>query len=138
METKKAFLATVNSFKQFVPVLFAVVLLISIFLTYIPADFYRKIFIGGKIANSFLGAFLGSVMAGNPATSYIIGGELQEIGVSLVAICAFLISWITVGVIQFPAESLMLGRKFALARNIVSFVFAIIAAFLIQFTLNFI
>ena len=58
-------------------------------------------------------------------TSYVIGGELLKNGVSLVAVMAFIVSWVTVGTVQLPAESLMLGRKFALLRNGISLIMAI-------------
>jgi len=61
-------------------------------------------------------------------TSYIIGGELLKNGVSLVAVLAFIVSWVTVGTVQLPAESLMLGRKFALLRNGISLIMAIAIA----------
>ncbi len=63
-------------------------------------------------------------------TSYIIGGELLKNGVSLVAVLAFIVSWVTVGTVQLPAESLMLGRKFALLRNGISLIMAIAIAVL--------
>ena len=136
MKAKKALISTLNSFKQFLPVLFAVLLLISIVLVLVPFNFYQQLFTGRRITDSFLGAILGSIMAGNPATSYIIGGELQKTGISKIAIFAFLISWVTVGIVQFPAESLMLGKKFALARNFINFLFSILIAFFIGFTLG--
>lgn len=136
MEAKKALISTSNSFRQFLPVLLAVLFLVSMVLVLVPFNFYQQVFTGRRITDSFLGAILGSIMAGNPATSYIIGGELQKIGISKIAIFAFLISWVTVGIVQFPAESLMLGRKFALARNFISFLFSIIIALCINFTLG--
>jgi hypothetical protein len=54
----------------------------------------------------------------------------------MVAMTAFIVSWVTVGLVQLPAESLMLGRKFAFTRNIVSFITAIIIAILTVFTLE--
>lgn len=73
---------------------------------------------------------------GQPATSYIIGGELLGKGVSLVAMTAFLISWVTVGSIQLPAEATMLGWRFALLRNLVSFAFSVLVALLSVATLE--
>jgi len=60
---------------------------------------------------------------------------LQQ-GVNMTAITAFIISWVTVGIVQLPAESLMLGKKFAFTRNIVSFITAIIIAILTVFTIR--
>ncbi len=74
--------------------------------------------------------------AGNPLTSYIIGGELQKNGIILAAVIAFILSWVTVGTVQLPAESLMLGKRFALVRNGISFVMAILVALLTVITLE--
>ena len=82
-------------------------------------------------------ASLGSFMTGNPIISYILGGELLKVGMSLVAVLAFLVSWVTVGFIQLPAEMYFLGRKFALLRNFLSFIFSILVAFITVFIFNF-
>jgi|MudIll2142460700_1097286.scaffolds.fasta_scaffold2547241_1 hypothetical protein len=47
-------------------------------------------------------------------TSYIIGGELRQRGVSMLAITAFIVARVTVGIIQLLAEALMLGKRFAI------------------------
>jgi uncharacterized membrane protein YraQ (UPF0718 family) len=44
------------------------------------------------------------------------------------AVTAFLVAWVTVGIIQLPAESSILGMKFALLRNISAFVLAIVVS----------
>jgi len=49
-------------------------------------------------------------------------------GVGLIAVTAFIVSWVTVGIIQLPAESAILGKRFALLRNLTAFVFSIIVA----------
>ncbi len=74
--------------------------------------------------------------AGHPLTSYVLGGELLKKGISLVAVTALLVSWVTVGSIQFPAEALMLGRRFALYRNLLCFGFSILIAVLTVATLQ--
>lgn len=127
---------TANSLKQFLPVLIGVVLLLGLALTVIPSSSYGVLFQGNDILDPLLGAVLGSVLGGNPITSYVIGGELLQEGVGLAAVTAFLLSWVTVGIIQLPAESLMLGRAFAIARNVVSFFAAILVALLTVTTLS--
>jgi len=101
-------------------------LLVSL-ISLIPKSFYSFIFTGSFL-DILTGSVLGSILAGNPMTSYVLGGELFKQGVSLVAVTAFLVSWVTVGIMQFPAESITLGKKFALTRNILSFIFSIIVA----------
>jgi len=110
--------------------LLSIIMLIALFNSFIPKSFYSKIFTGNPLIDSIIGAVVGSVLAGNPITSYIIGGELLKQGISLIAIIAFIVAWVTVGLIQFPAESIILGKNFALIRNLTSFVFAIIVALL--------
>jgi len=132
----KAFSKAINSFKQILPIFFGVILFVSFSLTVIPESFYRKIFTGNSFFDPLLGVLFGSVAAGNPITSYVIGGELLSKGVSLIAVAAFILAWVSVGVIQLPAEILMLGRKFAITRNAISFVMALVIAILVFVTLS--
>ena len=135
---KRAFLKTLNNFRQILPIIFGVVLLIGLSLVAIPKSFYTSIFTGNKIMDPLFGAIFGSIASGNPITSYIVGGEFLKQGVSLIAVAAFILTWVSVGIIQLPAESLMLGRKFAITRNAVSFLTALAVAILTVFTLSFI
>ena len=134
---REATIKTLNACKRIIPILFGVVLLVALAITVIPKTFYAKIFTGHQLLDPLIGAIFGSVAAGNPLTSYILGGEFLEKGVSIIAIAAFIISWVTVGIIQLPAESMMLGKKFAFLRNLFSFITAIIIAILVSLTLSF-
>ena len=136
MKLKKAALGLLNNLKLSLPILVGVLLLVGLINTAIPNHFFAKIFTGSIILDPLIGALFGSVAAGNPLTSYIIGGELLSSGISLVAVLAFVLSWVTVGTVQLPAESLMLGKRFALVRNGVSFVMAILIALLTVVTLE--
>jgi hypothetical protein len=49
---------------------------------------------------------------------------------------ALVVRWVTVGLVQLPAEALFLGRRFALMRNLVAFVFTIAVAWLTVQTLR--
>jgi len=111
------------------PIMFGTVLLFSLIITIIPKSFYVSVF-RNSILDPILGSLVGSVSAGNPITSYILGGEFLEQGISLIAVTAFLVAWVSVGVIQLPAESMILGKKFAILRNLTSFIFAIVVAVL--------
>jgi len=110
------------------PMILGTILLISLITTLVPKSFYTSIFQNNIFIESFIGSLVGSISAGNPVTSYIFGGELLAQGVSLLAVTAFLVAWVTVGLIQLPAESAILGKKFALLRNITAFILAIIVA----------
>ena len=102
----------------------------------IPKEAYKSIFTDNELLDPLMGAVVGSIAGGNPITSYILGGELRQQGVSMLAVTAFLVAWVTVGIIQLPAEALMLGRRFAIMRNGVSFVLSIVIAVLTIFILG--
>ena len=126
---KESILKSAKSLLNVLPIIFGTILLFSLIIVILPKSFYVQIF-RGTFLDSLIGNLVGSVSAGNPITSYIIGGELLAQGVGLIAVTAFLVAWVTVGVIQLPAESMILGRKFALLRNLTSFIFAIVVAIL--------
>jgi len=125
---KQAVVKAGKALYKSLPVLLSVILLISLINTLVPKSFYTTVFQKNIFLDSFIGSALGSILAGNPVTSYILGGELLNQGISLIAVTAFLVAWVTVGLVQLPAESLLLGKKFAILRNILSFVFAIFVA----------
>ena len=130
-----------DSFNQFInmlPMLVGVVLLIGLFNAFISKDFLSSLFSGNRALDTLWGACFGSIFTGNPINSYIIGGELLEYGVSLFAVTALIISWVTVGLVQLPAETSALGFRFALVRNAVSFVLSIAIALATVSMLNFI
>ncbi len=135
---KKALIKTLNGFKQFLPIFFGVLLLLSLAIHTIPKTFYTSIFSGNFFLDPLIGAIFGSISGGNPITAYVLSGELLAQKVSLLAVTSFILAWVTVGILQLPAESLMLGKKFAITRNIVSFFMAIVIATLTYFTLSFI
>ncbi|MGM0442096.1 MAG: permease [Elusimicrobiota bacterium] len=109
---------------------------IGLFKVFITRRTITALFTGSIVKDTLIGNIFGSISAGNPITSYIIGGELLNKGVSLFAVTAFMISWVTVGIIQFPAESVILGRKFAVVRNIICFFLSLGSAVLVVLTLK--
>lgn len=133
---RKSIKKTVKMFSNILPMVLGIVLIIGLIKAFIPPSVYTSIFSGNIIQDSFLGSVIGSILAGNPVQSYVIGGELLNQGVSLIAVAAFIIAWVTVGVVQLPAESKELGKKFALYRNAISFVFSIIVASLTVLLVN--
>ncbi len=133
---KQAGFKTLNGFKKFLPILIGMLLLVSLLIKAVPQTFYLNLFKGNFILDSFIGALFGSIAAGNPLTSYIISGELINQGISLIPVTAFIITWVTVGTIQLPAEIMILGKRFAIIRNLVSFTSAIFVASLTVLTLN--
>ncbi len=133
---KKAIIKTSKALWGMLPIILGTILLVSLANTLIPVSLYTKIFGTSNLLDSFIGAISGSVLFGNPIESYIIGGELLKQGVSLIAVTAFILSWVTVGMIQLPAEASILGKKFAVLRNATAFILAIISAIITILIVN--
>jgi len=114
-----------RQFVTLLPVLIGVVLLIGLFDMFVSEEMLTSIFSGNVALDTLWGACFGSIFAGNPINSYVIGGELLKYGVSLFAVTAFIVTWVTVGLVQMPAEIAAFGKRFALLRNGLSFALAI-------------
>ncbi|MCK4839130.1 MAG: permease [Desulfobulbaceae bacterium] len=133
---KQAFQQTIKVFKTILPMLCGVLLLVSLF-HQLFKDNYQQWFSGNLILDPLIGTIAGSISFGMPITSYIAGGELLHSGVSLVAVTAFIMSWTTVGLVMIPIEAASLGRRFAIVRNLLNFVFALLVAIATVTTLEF-
>ena len=127
-EFKQSLQKTAKALWRMLPILLGTILLVGLINALIPKSFYKTVFTGNIIIDPLIGSVIGSILAGNPIVSYILGGELLKQGISLIAVTAFIVAWVTVGVVQFPAELAILGKRFALIRNIISFPLNIIVA----------
>jgi len=125
-----------NQFASMLPIFLGVVMLIGLLNTFVSRQFLASLFSGNPVLDTFLGAFFGSILAGNAINSYIIGEELLQYDISLFTVTALIITWVTVGLVQLPAEIAALGRKFALLRNGICFILSIPIAIITVFIVN--
>ena len=130
-----SFYKALKNFGTAVPTILGVVLLTGLFNTLVSKEMISSIFRGNPVSDTVIGSVVGSISAGNPITSYIIGGELLKDHVSLFAVTAFIVAWVTVGIVQLPAEAEFLGKRFAFLRNGVSFIFSIFIGAAVVITL---
>ncbi len=135
-EVTEALAMTAGQFSRMLPVLIGIVLLMGLFKAFISKDLLLSIFSGNNILDTIWGACFGSILPGNPINSYVIGGEMLDNGVSLFAVTAFMMTWVSVGLVQLPAEMVALGRRLSLLRNTFSFVVSIGVAIVTVLLLN--
>lgn len=128
---RTAFGKALRQFSAMLPILMGVVLLIGLFREFLPAGLLLRLFPGDPFGDTLLGACAGSLLAGNPVNSYVIGRGLLEMGVSLFGVCALMLSWVSVGLLQAPAEVGALGMRFAVLRNIAAFVVVLFSSLVI-------
>jgi hypothetical protein len=125
-----------SGFFAMMPVMFGTLLLTSLITPFIPHFFESGVFGNHPLTNALTGAGVGSIAAGQPVVSYLLGGELLSSGAGLLGVTALVVAWVTVGITQLPVEAVMLGRHFAISRNLLNFLFALIIAFIISGILN--
>ena len=128
---------TIKTFINVVPVIVGMLLLTSLVITVFPEQISAGLFGNGDILDTLLGASIGSIAVGHPLASYLLGGELLGGGVGLIAVTALVVAWVTVGIVQLPAEAMLLGTRFAVYRNVICFIATILIAFLTVYTLSF-
>lgn len=127
---------TVRQFASILPVLVGIAFLIGLFQAFVSREILFSLFSGKQLSDTISGAFFGSLFTGNPINSYVIGNALLKLDVSLYAVTALIVTWVTVGIIQLPAEISMLGWRFALSRNLTAFILAIPIAFFTVYILR--
>ncbi len=129
-DTDKAKKSIAKGWKQFLnqlPLLIAVFLLVGIFDKFVPKSIVVNLIGKGKGFMSVLRAsILGSIIMGPVSSAYPFGAVLLNKGATIAATAVFLDAWVMVGIITLPFEISVFGKKFAIIRNILAFVGAII------------
>jgi len=132
-----AFKRTIRQFAGMLPTLSGVILLVGLFQGFVPGNLLLSLFPGNAIQDTLLGTVAGSMLAGSPINSYVLGQTLLEIGVSLFGVTALMLSWVNIGLVQLPAEIAALGSRFAVRRNLAAFIMVMFVSMLIVFLTRF-
>ena len=133
---KKALKKAIMNLISMMPMLFGVIGFIGIIQTYITPDMLSTLFGYGMVADIGTGTLMGAISAGNPAVSYIIAEELLGQGVTLYAVTAFILAWVTLGMVQLPAEASVFGLRFTLYKNILTLLSTMLVAYFTVITLQ--
>lgn len=112
-----------NMLGQIIGILF----LIGLLLTFIPPDIIKE-YLGRSnvLISTIISAIVGGITLIPAFVAFPLVGSFINMGVSIVPAVAFLTTLTMVGFVTFPLEKQEFGVKFALVRNSMSFIFAII------------
>jgi len=136
-KTKKALIKAWNSFKNILPLLLGVILLIGLMLSILDTKFISRI-IGEK--SGALGVLLASVVGSITLIPGFIAfptaALLLEGGAGYIQIAAFVQTLMMVGIVTLPMEIKYFNKKVAILRNVISFVLSIGVAYSIGFILG--
>ena len=128
LSLKKAWKMFVNVLPQFA----AILLLTGLVLAVLSPEVIRRVI--GK-ETGFLGmllsALVGAVTLVPVMIAFPIVAELLKNGAGTVQMAMFICTLTTVGILTLPLEAKYLGKKAAILRNVLAFLFSFFTAFLI-------
>ena len=133
---KQALVSAFESLYSIMTMLLAIIGLVGLFQALVTPQMLHSLFSGSPLQDSVVGTLIGGVSVGQPFLSYIVAGELLKEGISLYAVSAFILAWVSIGFMQLPMEWALFGRRFTLVRNLLSVVFALLIAFATTVTLS--
>ncbi|MHB1325683.1 MAG: hypothetical protein ACYC0L_05685 [Thermoleophilia bacterium] len=125
--TKKALITGYKSFINVLPffvVVFAAIGLFEVLLS--PQTVSGLLGSSMGVLAPLIAASLGGVASGPPAAVFPIGRYLLDQHASVAAVATLLTAWVMVGTASLPAEIAYMGRRFALVRWAVAFIFSMI------------
>ncbi len=117
---------------KLLPQFLMLLVLVSVFLTLVSQE--TLVAVLGRQAGSlgvFAAACIGSVALVPGPIAYPLAGKLAESGVPLTVLAVFITTLMMVGVLTFPVEKAYLGGRFAVLRNMLSLMGALVIGILV-------
>ena len=136
-KTKKALTKAWKSFKNILPLLLGVILLIGLMLSILDTKLISRI-IGEKSGplGVLLASVVGSITLIPGFIAFPTAALLLEGGAGYIQIAAFVQTLMMVGIVTLPLEIKYFNKKVAILRNVISFVLSIGVAYSIGFILK--
>ena len=135
--TIKALLKAWKAVEGILPQLLAIITLVGIMLALIDADTI-SLLLGSRsgLTGIIIASVIGAITLIPGFIAFPTAAMLLNTGAGYMQIGAFISSLMMVGVITLPLEVKYFGRRSALLRNILAFMFSFIAAFIIGFVMG--
>lgn len=114
------------------PLLLSIFALIGLFNEFVPPEVIRG-WLGSdnQLLSLLNGGLVGAVAIGPPVAAFPLAGSFIKTGAWPPAAAAFIVSWVSVGVLSLPVEAHVFGWRFALLRNSITFIAALLIGLLI-------
>ena len=131
MKTKKSLLIALKTLGKIAPSIISVIMLIGI----MYGLFADKIALFFGQENGVIGfitiAIFGSILHIPALLAFPLAGSFLSEGASISSVAAFITTLTMIGIVTLPLEIKTMGKKFAIYRNVISFIIALIIAVLI-------
>ena len=127
----KSIKIALKSFIKMLPVVLIMIIAIGLLLGFVPPEQISR-FVGEQsgVGGILLVGVVGALMHIPALLSFPLAASILENGASVTAVVAFITTLTMIGMITLPLEIKILGKKMALLRNGISFVIAILIAFI--------
>ena len=127
----------VRMFLNVLPQFLVIILIVSPFLAILEPETIQSI-IGAKtgLLGVVISSLLGSAVIVPAIIAFPIASELLQNGAGLMQITVFISTLTMVGFVTLPLEVRYLGKKTAVMRNALTFLFSLIGAFVVSVVLT--
>ncbi len=126
-KTVESLRVSCRSLARVFPLLIAIFGLIGLFQVFLPPELIEE-WLGSTsgLGSLLIGGLLGAVAIGPPVAAFPLADSLLDAGAWPPAAAAFVVSWISVGIVTLPFEAEVFGLRFALSRNLIAFLAALL------------
>ncbi len=132
-KTRNAFKLALRSFMKVIPVMLGIVGITGLILAVIPPEWIST-YLGEQAG--FLGTAVASLIGGITLIPGLVAlplaGSIYRQGASTLTAAAFISTLTMVGTVTMPAEIEQIGKKMAIWRNSLSFIFALLIAVILE------
>lgn len=117
------------AFVRILPTVLTIVVIVGLLLGFVPPETIQR-FVGGQsgLGGVVLTAGVGSVLHIPSIVAFPLAASFLDLGASITITAVFVTTLTMIGVVTLPLEIRELGLRFALLRNGVSFVGALLVA----------
>ena len=134
-DRRKTLSALHIAFKGFIrllPSILAIILVVGLIIGFVPAKWIAQVI--GRNSGALgvaIASLLGAVLFIPVIIAFPLAKSMLDMGAGIMATAAFITTLTMVGFVFLPLEIKELGRKFAIARNALSFIAAVAIAVVI-------
>ena len=136
-KTKMALLKGIKALEGILPQLLVVLVAVALILAIFNAEtISRFLGTGSSWIGVIIAALVGAITLIPGFVAFPAAGELLRSGAGTLQIAAFVSSLMMVGVITLPMEIKYFGKRAAIARNVIAFVFSFVAALFVAWAVS--
>lgn len=127
--TRAALRVAIRSLERLAPSLLGVVGLVGLLLALVPNEaISRHLGAGAGLSGTLAASLLGSLLLIPSLVAFPLAASLLRSGATVATVAAFVTTLTMVGIVTLPVEMRELGRRFAVLRNVLSFLCALLIA----------